>query len=200
MSHGDYIQQFGNDPLFCMLLRLLIEGGLYLRCLQGHHLHYDRSSMGPYQENSLHTAMRALVLEHLILPAKESGRNAEKALPWLTEKALADAIKKCAAVFEVRSWALSHDSLRITMTLSAQCSGGVGCWLCQGGRETEARGIVAACHACPAFSRVCFQEDFSCDVKLSSSSSSLSAALSSLVVNNGFMTPRARVLLTGRAE
>ena len=196
MQHGYYIEQFGNDPLFCMQLRLL-----NLRCLQGHHLHYNRSSMGPYQENSLHTAMRALVLEHLILPAKESGRNAEKALPWLTDKALADAIKKCAAVFEVRSLALSHDSLRITMTISAQCSGGVGRWLCQGGRETEARGIVAACHACPALSRVCFQEDFSCDMKLSSSSSSsLSAALSSLVVNNGFMTPRARVLLTGRAE
>ena len=62
-----------------------------------------------FNEAPLHTALRALVLEHLLLPVKEAVQRAgasgqdQQQLPWLTKVALEKPIKNCNAVFKVSS-------------------------------------------------------------------------------------------------
>jgi len=68
-----------------------------------------------FNEAPLHTALRALVLEHLLLPARESVQNAragqDSLLPWLTKTALAEPIKNCNAVFKVSTNEEDKDAL-----------------------------------------------------------------------------------------
>ena len=78
---------------------------------QGHLLshHPSHGSRVMFDEAPLHTALRALVLEHLLLPVKEAVQRAgasgqdQQQLPWLTKVALEKPIKNCNAVFKVSS-------------------------------------------------------------------------------------------------
>jgi hypothetical protein len=74
---------------------------------QGHLLshHPSHGSKPMFCESPLHTALRALVIEHLLLPTKEAVGKMGQAqqLPWLTGAALAKPIKNCEAVFKVRA-------------------------------------------------------------------------------------------------
>jgi hypothetical protein len=77
--------------------------------------HPSHGSTPMFNEAPLHTALRALVLEHLLLPARESVQNAragqDSLLPWLTKTALAEPIKNCNAVFKVSTNEEDKDAL-----------------------------------------------------------------------------------------